>query len=129
LLVQNRVQCKHSLKKKNVLDEDCCDICRAAAEDADHIIAKCNFAKNFWAHLGWDAERLPLAAELWTTKPQAGFPSQALPTMLLLCCWQLWKHQHDVVFRSAPLYLPGPLQSCKTETYCGATASLLLYTM
>ena len=44
-------------------------------------------------------DALRRTTELWTIQPQRGAPAHALSTMTLLCCWQLWKHRHDVVFR------------------------------
>jgi hypothetical protein len=33
--------------------------------------------------------------------------------MILLCCWQIWNHRHDVVFRQLQPSLPRLLHACK----------------
>lgn len=115
LLVQNRIQCKANLKRKNVLDDDRCDICGTATEDADHIITRCHFAQDFWCRLGWTPVDLPSVSAIWEVAPQAGFPRSCLSTMLILCCWQLWKHRHEVTFRSKAPCLPRLMLDCRTE--------------
>jgi len=36
--------------------------------------------------------------------------------MVLLCCWHLWNHHHDVVFRAKPPSLHRLLSSCREAT-------------
>ena len=40
--------------------------------------------------------------------------------MILLCCWHLWNHRHDVVFRGMPPNLHRLLTACReaTELWC-----------
>ena len=99
LLLLNRIQCKANLKMKNVLDSDVCELCKCSAETVSHLISGCSIAQSFWRHIGWDPLRIPPAADLWQIEAQADAPSRSLPTMILLCCWNLWLHRHDVVFR------------------------------
>ncbi|CAO2173432.1 unnamed protein product [Urochloa humidicola] len=113
LLIQDRIQHKSSLVKKHVLDDNVCDLCHSHTEDTDHIIWCCNFAQSFWDHIGWP--NLSNVIALGTAKPPPGFPAANLSTMLLLCCWQLWKHRHDVVFRQMQPSLPRILLACKLE--------------
>ncbi|CAO2178466.1 unnamed protein product [Urochloa humidicola] len=113
LLIQDRVQHKSSLTKKRVLEEDLCDLCSHGKEDADHLIWQCPFAQSSWNHIGWP--NLSTVTALGTAQPPAGVPTQHLSTMLLLCCWQLWKHRHEVVFRAMQPSLPRLLLACKQE--------------
>ncbi|CAN6202116.1 unnamed protein product [Urochloa humidicola] len=115
LLLQNRIQCRTLLKKKNIIESDTCEICGREPEDAEHIISKCSFAHRFWGHLGWHSSEIPAPPLLWQIKPQAGAPSAELHTFFLLCCWQLWKHRHDVVFRAQAPNLQNLLAACRTE--------------
>ncbi|KAG2617106.1 hypothetical protein PVAP13_3NG178379 [Panicum virgatum] len=91
--------CKANLKMKNVLDSDVCELCKCSVETSSHLIFGCSITQSFWRHMGWDPLRIPPAADLWQIEAQADTPSRSLPTMILLCCWNLWLHRHDVVFR------------------------------
>jgi hypothetical protein len=90
LLLQEHIQCKSNLKKKNILDTDVCELCNQSAETTSHLISGCSFAQRFWRHLGWEPLIIPPAADLWKIQAQAGAPTRSLPTMVLLCCWNLW---------------------------------------
>jgi len=113
LLLQNSIQCKANLKKKNILDSDVCELCKCSAETASHLIFGCSIAQSFWRHIGWDPLRIPPAADLWQIEAQADAPSRSPPTMILLCCWNLWLHRHDVVFRRRDPSLRQLLFSCR----------------
>ncbi|CAN6338995.1 unnamed protein product [Urochloa humidicola] len=99
LLVQDRLQCKANLLRKNIVDTALCELCNEEDEDANHLISGCSFAKQFWSRMGWSSTDLPQATTLWETKTPAQVPDQLQSTFLILCCWHLWKHRHDVVFR------------------------------
>ena len=113
LLLQEHIQCKSNLKKKNILDTDVCELCNQSAETTSHLISGCSFAQRFWRHLGWEPLIIPPAADLWKIQAQAGAPTRSLPTMVLLCCWNLWIHCHDVVFRRRAPSLQNLLFSCR----------------
>jgi len=49
LLVQERIQCRANLLKKNVVQDVTCEVCRGDVEDCDHLIFKCPFASSVWA--------------------------------------------------------------------------------
>ncbi|TVU23656.1 hypothetical protein EJB05_26035, partial [Eragrostis curvula] len=115
LLVHGRIQCKTNLLTKHVVDNDVCDICHSSAETPDHIISQCPFAASFWERIGFSAHNMPQVAELWTVSLPAHILRQHSDTFLLLCCWQLWKHRHDVVFRHMDPSLPRLLRSCRDE--------------
>ena len=93
VLTKDRIQCKTALCRKNILQDAICDICGDAEENGDHIISGCSFAKCFWRRIGWQPNSIAPVIELWKSSP----PSTVSP-MILLCCWELWKHRHDVVF-------------------------------
>ena len=114
LLLQDRIQCKTNLRQKHVLDSDTCEVCHNSPESVDHLIAGCSFSKSFWAHVGWDPSLIPPVTQLWTVRSQAGAPAESLPTMFLLCCWQLWLHRHGVVFRAKPPSLQHLLLECQS---------------
>lgn len=52
LLSQDRIHCKANLLKKNIVDEDVCDICTQSTESAQHLIFDCPFAATFGNHIG-----------------------------------------------------------------------------
>lgn len=105
LLVQNRIQTKENLLKKHCLDNDTCEVCvTGAVESAAHLIAGCPFSSGFWRHLDIVIAEDDVA-NLWSVQPPAQLPAAHFNTFLLLCCWRLWKHRHDVAFRSlSPCY-------------------------
>ncbi|GJN02602.1 hypothetical protein PR202_ga19970 [Eleusine coracana subsp. coracana] len=43
LMVQGRIQCKSNLLKKNIVDDDNCDVCGATGKDTNHIMFGCSF--------------------------------------------------------------------------------------
>ncbi|WVZ65394.1 hypothetical protein U9M48_014768 [Paspalum notatum var. saurae] len=115
LTIQERLQCKTNLLRKNMIDDSLCDLCSGAPEDGNHLLFECPFACSFWEHIGWSPDSMPRSAVLWQISAPENVPSRFLSTMILLCCWQLWKHRHDVVFRGMEPSLPRLLASCKTE--------------
>ena len=112
-LIQNRIQCSVNLKRKNILDSDTCEVCKRLPESADHLISGCTFSQSFWRHIGWDPAAIPPVSQLWELQTQGGAPARSLPTMFLLCCWQLWNHRHNVVFRSKSPNLRHLLLECR----------------
>jgi hypothetical protein len=104
LLVQNRIQTKENLLKKHCIDSEDCEVCGSGVESAAHLIAGCSFSAGFWTRLGVDLAEDDVAY-LWQVQPPVHLPARHFNAFLLLCCWRLWKHRHDVVFRSlAPCY-------------------------
>jgi len=59
LLLQERIQCRANLAKKNILDSDTRELCGQSAENCDYLIFHCPVANSFWTHLGWDSASLP----------------------------------------------------------------------
>ena len=99
LLLHERIQCRANLHNKHVLDDDICELCGQSAETCDHLIFQCTVARSFWNHLGWRDLSIPPVNRLWELPRPAEVPSKLFSTMILLCCWQIWNHRHDVVFR------------------------------
>jgi len=64
------------------------------------IIFSCPFASEFWSAIGFvvpaDAADVSHLDKL--DRP-AHIPSKHFSTLLLLCCWQLWKRRNGVIFR------------------------------
>jgi hypothetical protein len=102
LLLQDRIQTKKYLLKKHCLDNDTCEVCGSGVESTAHLIAGCAFSAGFWRRLNIDISEDEVAS-LWTIQPPTHLSAAHYNTFLLLCCWRLWKHRHDVVFRSLPL--------------------------
>jgi len=51
-------------------------------EDADHIIiSACDFARQFWARIGWRTEDIRCVEDIWNTKPPEGTPKKAASTL------------------------------------------------
>lgn len=116
-LTKQRIQCKTVLCRKNILQTATCDVCGNDDETADHIISQCPFVKAFWRRIGWDPNGIAPVAELWKMTAPYAVPVVAKNSPILLFCWQLWKHRHDVVFRTLPPNL-NRLASTIKETAC-----------
>ncbi|KAK3166309.1 hypothetical protein QOZ80_1AG0044170 [Eleusine coracana subsp. coracana] len=95
------MQTKENLLKKHSVDSDVCELCCAHTESSAYLIAGCPFSIGFWSPIG-----VPISEDdvsrLWGVRAPPGVPALHFNMFLLLCCWRLWKHRHDVVFRSLP---------------------------
>ena len=89
LLLQNRIQCKVNLEKKGILTDATCDLCKKNDEDANHIVLRYDFARQFWARIGWQMEQVNSVENLWSTKPPPRTHPKATSPLILLCCWEL----------------------------------------
>jgi hypothetical protein len=87
--------------EKNCLINNACEICGTATDNAAHLIAGCAFSFGFWSHIGIDLTEDDVV-NLWVVRPRVHLPTTHFNVFLLLCCWRLWKHRHDVTFRSLP---------------------------
>jgi hypothetical protein len=106
-------QCKAALQRKHILQDALCDICGAQEEDADHIVSRCPFARAFWRRIGWRLQDIAPVTQLWTTCTPSSTPRAAASPLILLYCWELWKHRHDVVFRHLPPDVNRLVATCK----------------
>jgi hypothetical protein len=116
LLVQERIQSRDNLSLKNIVDDSCCEICQATEETADHIVAHCPFAQEFWKHVGGgNLMCIAPVIELWNSTLPGSMPAPMESTFLLLCCWELWKHRNTVVFRGEQPSLTRLLSNCRAS--------------
>ncbi|KAF8673019.1 hypothetical protein HU200_049092 [Digitaria exilis] len=97
LLVQERINCRTNLLKKNILDSAVCEICKNRDEDCDHQMFKCPFAAQVWATLEIETEGSTVSS-LWTVPRPTTIPAKHYGVFLMLICWELWRHRNDVVF-------------------------------
>ena len=118
LMVQNRIQTRENMLKKNCLDNDSCEVCGSGVESAAHLIAGCPFSAGFWSQVGIELDEDDVAS-LWNVRPPAHISTTHFNAFLLLCCWRLWKHRHDVVFRS--------LSSCYSRLFAGCREDAKLW--
>ncbi|GJN35428.1 hypothetical protein PR202_gb24205 [Eleusine coracana subsp. coracana] len=101
LLVQDRIQTRQNLLKKHCIDSESCELCSTQVESSVHLIARCAFAAGFWRWIGVQIGEEDVSA-LWRVHVPHSIPAAHSNAFLLLCCWRLWKHRHDVVFRLLP---------------------------
>jgi hypothetical protein len=117
LLVQNKIQSRAALHKKNVLsaaNADCA-ICHAPSEDASHIIFNCPFARQFWAAIG-----VHLASVVHVENLHAipcVVPGKTSSTFAALCYWNIWKHRNNVAFRGDRPCLRRLVAMCRDDAH------------
>ena len=83
LLLQERIQCRANLAKKNILDSDTRELCGQSAENCDHLVFHCPVANSFWTHLGLDSTSLPQVHRLWKMRRPDHIPQVLFSTMIL----------------------------------------------
>jgi len=68
-----------------------------------HSISGCNFVRSLWSRIGWVPEEITKTTELWQTRTPRRvhecIKSVAHP-LILLYCWEIWKHRNKVIFRA-----------------------------
>jgi len=99
LLVQERIQCRANLLKKNVVQDATCEVCRAGVEDCDHLLFRCPFSSSVWTSLHVDTAGCSVR-HLWCVPRPDAVPEKYYNCFILLICWQLWKHRNGVIFQS-----------------------------
>lgn len=99
LLTRKKIQCRSNLQKRGVLDDATCEVCGNGDENANHIIFSCSFASEFWSAIGFVVPADADVSHLDKLDRPAHIPSKHFSTLLLLCCWQLWKRRNGVIFR------------------------------
>ena len=98
LLIQKRIQCRANLKKKSIVEDDNCELCKQALESAEHLIFRCPFAENVWTKKGFSVDDA-LVGLLWDVRSPESIPAKQYHVFLLLLSWKIWKHRNDVVFQ------------------------------
>jgi hypothetical protein len=114
-LVNNgHVQCRVNLARKNVVQDTTCEVCGQAPEDTAHIFLHYGFASSFWGALGVQIAPDHNNVLLSLLRPST-VPAKHYNMFVLLCCWQLWKHRNDVVFRGERSLLATTMLLCRSE--------------
>jgi len=99
LLVQERIQCRANLLKKNVVQDATCEVCRAGVEDCDHLLFRCPFSSSVWTSLHVDTAGCSVR-HLWCVPRPDAMLEKYYNCFIFLICWQLWKHRNGVIFQS-----------------------------
>jgi hypothetical protein len=99
LFTKERIHRRTSLVHKNILQEATCEIYGEEDASADHIFSGCSFVRAFWNAIGWDPEGIAPVTELWMTQAPTRVHEDIAHPIILLCCWEIWKHRNEVVFR------------------------------
>jgi len=97
-LIQERIQCRANLKKKSIVEDDNCELCKQASESADHLIFRCPFAANVWTKMGFSVDNASVGL-LWDVRRPESIPAKQYHVFLLLLSWKIWNHRNDVVFQ------------------------------
>lgn len=104
---------RSNLLVKNIFDTATCELRQVAAETPDQLIAGCSFSQQFWHAIHVQVPDTFTASKLWELPRPTVIPSRPYSTFLILCCWHIWKHRNEVVFRSAAPSIPNLLLACK----------------
>ncbi|CAO2038699.1 unnamed protein product [Urochloa humidicola] len=115
LLTSDRIQSRVNLRRKNILDDDTCELCHGCPETLDHIVFHCPTARLFWQTLGFQLDQQQQVQELHQLPRPSDIPADEYETFILLCCWQLWKRRNEVVFRGETMTMRQLLHSCRDE--------------
>ena len=100
--------------RKNILDDARCEVCGQEDETADHIIISgCSFVRGFWSRSGWAPEEIAKTTELWQTRPPTRMHQSVAHPLILLYCWEIWKHRNEVVFRHMEPSVDRLITACK----------------
>ena len=75
LLIQERIQCRANLKKKSIVEDDNCELCKQASESADHLIFRCPFAANVWTKMGFSVDNASVGL-LWDVRRPESIPAK-----------------------------------------------------
>lgn len=67
--------------------------------ESDHIISGCPVVQSFWNTVGWQPGWIAPVTELWNMQLLPTVSKAVLHPLLLLFCWEIWKHHNEVVFR------------------------------
>jgi len=98
LLIQERIQCRANLKKKSIVEDDNCELCKQASGSADHLIFRCPFAANVWTKMDFSVGDASVGL-LWDVRRPESIPAKQYHVFLLLLSWKIWNHRNDVVFQ------------------------------
>jgi hypothetical protein len=112
LLIQERVQCKTNLLRKNIVEDAGCELCTQAEENCGHLFFACPVAAGVWAALGVDTRGCKVS-RLWEVPLPAAIPSKHSSVYTLLVCWQIWKQRNDLAFNGAPPSMPRFWAACR----------------
>ena len=104
-----------NLHKKKIVDDAVCDLCGHNAETTTHLLFKCPMASSFWRAVGIQIPPGFTVGSLHTLQAPPHVPAAHFETLVLLCCWQLWKRQNGIVFRQEHMTLHQFLAGCKAE--------------
>ena len=72
-------------------------------------------ASSFWRAVGIQIPPGFAVSSLHTLQAPPHVPAAHFETLVLLCCWQLWKRQNGIVFRQEHMTLHQLLAGCKAE--------------
>jgi len=115
LLVHGRVQSKANLHKRKIVDDAVCDLCSASPETATHLIFECPVASTFWRTVGIQVPAGFCVDFLHQLPHPAHVPGEHFETLVLLCCWQIWKRRNGIIFRQEDMSLQQLVAGCRSE--------------
>jgi hypothetical protein len=117
LLMQGRIQSRSNLLKKHVVDTAVCGACAQMEETPEHVIMRCQFAKDFWQRIGLTPSLLSSGGlnDFHNVQCPSNIPQKHFATFIALCCWHLWKRRNGVIFRSERAGHQQMLAACISE--------------
>ncbi|GJM88001.1 hypothetical protein PR202_ga04013 [Eleusine coracana subsp. coracana] len=89
LMVQGRIKSRSTLLTKHVVQDATCELCRDAAETADHLILHCTVSRAFWAAIGVQLSNNISVQNIWEIARPERVPQNHYHCFLQLCCWMI----------------------------------------
>ena len=83
LFYLDRLNTRHNLHKKNILDTEVCPRCSHLVEDRDYLFFSCPAAREIWRAMSIQPTAAPIN-ELFSTPLPAQLPTSVRTSMLLL---------------------------------------------
>ncbi|XBI53501.1 hypothetical protein VPH35_035726 [Triticum aestivum] len=113
LLQQNRLWCNDRLQRRGWPNRYFCQCCLRHLETLEHLFWSCPCSLKIWTAASlwrgchalnparWSAApSSPARIKLITQKAQPGSERQAVRSMVILVCWEIWQERNSCTFRN-----------------------------
>ncbi|CAO2193166.1 unnamed protein product [Urochloa humidicola] len=89
-------------------------LCAVQAPKGRLHIFECPFSAQVWSTLSINTAGC-MVSHLWALERPGTVPHKHFDTLILLICWQLWKHRNGAVFEQLSPSAPRFWRACRQE--------------